>query len=148
MDTARLRLDHVGVLVADVEAAVARYERLLGGRFERYEDDEELDCHWARVGIGPGTTLELVAPRSPGSPYARDLRRRGEGLHHLSFRVADVQEERDRLEGLGLEVLGFTLDHAGWQELFVHPRHADGVLLHLSVPPPEHAGGAQPGLGG
>ncbi len=139
MDRTRLRFDHVGLLVADVDAAVARYEGLLGGRFERFEDDEELDCHWARVAIGPGTTLELVAPRSPASPYARDLERRGEGLHHLSFRVADVEEERARLEGLGLGVLGLTLDHAGWQELFVHPRHAHGVLVHLCVPPPEHA---------
>ncbi len=148
MEPARLRLDHVGVLVADVEAAIARYERLLGGSFERYEDDEELDCHWARVEVGPGAALELVAPRSPASPYARDLRRRGEGLHHLSFRVADVEEERARLEGLGLGVLGFTLDHAGWQELFVHPRDADGVLVHLCVPPAEHAGGTEAGPGG
>jgi len=136
------RFDHVGILVADVDAAIARYERLLGGRFERYEDDEELDCRWARAPIGGGAALELVAPRSARSPYARDLERRGAGLHHVSFRVDDVAAERARLEGLGHEVLGFSLDHAGWQELFVHPRHADGVLVHLCVPPPEHAGSA------
>ncbi len=135
----RLRFDHIGILVADLEGAITRYEGILGGSFERYEDDEPLDCHWARVPIGGGATLELVAPRSGGSPYARDLERRGEGLHHVSFRVTDVVEERDRLEALGLGVLGFTLDHAGWQELFVHPRHTDGVLMHLCVPPPEHA---------
>jgi methylmalonyl-CoA epimerase len=131
--------DHIGILVEDLDGAIARYEAILGGRFERYVDDEELDCHWARAPIGGGATLELVAPRSDGSPYARDLERRGEGLHHVSFRVTDVVAERDRLEALGLGVLGFTLDHAGWQELFVHPRHTDGVLMHLCVPPPEHA---------
>jgi methylmalonyl-CoA epimerase len=131
--------DHIGILVGDLDGAIARYEAILGGRFERYVDDEELDCHWARIPVGGGATLELVAPRSDGSPYARDLERRGEGLHHVSFRVADVAHARHRLEGLGLGILGFTLDHAGWQELFVHPRHADGVLLHLCVPPAEFA---------
>jgi len=135
----RLAFDHIGILVADLDAAIARYEGVLGGRFERYEDDEALDCHWARAPIGGGTTLELVAPRTSKSPYARDLERRGQGLHHVSFRVADVVEERDRLQALGLAILGFTFDHAGWQELFVHPRHTDGVLMHLCVPPPEYA---------
>lgn len=131
-------LDHVGILVADLGAAVTRYERILGTRFERYPDDEPLDCTWARTATGGVTTLELVSPRSAASPYARDLDRRGEGLHHVSFRVDDAGAQRDRLTAAGLGVVGFTLDHAGWQELFVHPRDAHRALLHFCVPPPEH----------
>ena len=131
-------LDHIGILVADLAVAISRYEQILGTVFEQYPDDEPLDCTWARTPVGGGTTVELVSPRSPASPYARDLDRRGEGLHHVSFRVDDVGSERERLAAVGLGVVGFTLDHAGWQEFFVHPRDAHGALVHFSVPPEEY----------
>lgn len=130
-----LALDHVGILVADFSAALERYGALLAGTFEVFEPDEALDCDWARLDMLGTPQVELVAPRSAHSPYARDLERRGEGLHHVSFRSEDICAERDRVEALGIEVIGFSLAHAGWQELFVHPRHSHGALLHFCVPP-------------
>jgi len=128
-------VDHVGIVVADLDAAVRRYSSLLAGTPVAFEDDEPLDCRWAHVQLPGSIPIELLAPRSERSPYHRHLQRRGEGLHHVSFRVTDLAAEPDRLRGEGVDVLGFSLDHSGWQELFVHPRHAHGVLLHFGVPP-------------
>lgn len=135
MSTTHIALDHAGILVADFQAALQRYGALFAGTFEVWEPDDALDCDWARLDLRGSPPIELVAPRSDRSPYARDLERRGEGLHHLSFRVDDISAERDRIAALGLDVVGFSLDHAGWQELFVHPRQTHGALLHFCVPP-------------
>jgi len=135
MSDTHIALDHVGILVADFDAALGRYGALLSGTFEVFEPDETLDCHWARLEMQGTPPVELVAPRSDRSPYAEDLRRRGEGLHHVSFRVGDIVAERERIAALGLDIRGFSLDHGGWQELFVHPRQTHGALLHFCVPP-------------
>lgn len=135
MSETHITLDHVGILVADFDTALERYGNLLSGTFEVFEPDEALDCDWARLDLRGTPPVELVAPRSGRSPYARDLARRGEGLHHVSFRVDDIVAERDRITALGLDVRGFSLDHGGWQELFVHPAQTHGALLHFCVPP-------------
>lgn len=127
--------DHVGILVGDLNAGLERYAAMLGGAVERYEDDDELDCRWARIQVAGVACMELVSPRSETSPYAQDLRRRGEGLHHVSFRVDDLEAHGARLAALGLEILGYSPDHAGWQELFVHPRQTHRALVHFCVPP-------------
>lgn len=136
LTSSHLQLDHIGILVADFDAALERYSALLGGEFEVFEPDEELDCNWARLPLNGTPPIEIVAPRTSTSPYARDLEKRGEGVHHLSFVAHDIIDERDRIAGLGFATVGLNLDHAGWQELFVHPRHTSGALLHLCIPPP------------
>jgi catechol 2,3-dioxygenase-like lactoylglutathione lyase family enzyme len=129
-------LDHVGILVRDLDVALARYADITAGRAEDLGTDEELDCRWARIDLPEGPPIELVAPRSEGSVFARDLARRGEGLHHLSFRVGSLEGEQRRLTELGVELFGVNPDHAGWQEMFVHPGSSHGVLIHACIPPP------------
>lgn len=133
--TAGLALDHVGIVVPDLDSALERFHAVLGGVVVRFDDDEPLDCRWGRVEVAGSPPIEFVAPRGARSPYRAFLDRRGEGLHHVSFRIGDLDRERERVEALGLEVIGFDRDHAGWQELFIHPRHTSGALVHLAVPP-------------
>jgi methylmalonyl-CoA/ethylmalonyl-CoA epimerase len=133
--SSHLVLDHIGILVADFDGALERFGQLFGGTFEVFDDDEPLDCRWARLPLACATPIEIVAPRSDRSPYARDLERRGEGVHHLSFRVTSIDDERDRLLAQNRTVVGFDRDHSGWQELFVHPRETHCTLLHFCVPP-------------
>jgi len=128
-------VDHVGLLVRDLDAALVRYAQITAGRPQDLGVDDVLDCRWARIELPEGPPLELVSPRSDDSIYTRDLARRGEGLHHVSFRVSSLEDERARLTDSGIEVVGINPDHAGWQEMFVHPRSSHGALIHLCVPP-------------
>ncbi len=130
-----LHLDHVGLCVEDIDEATKLYAAVLGAAATRFDDDDLLDCHWVRFQLGNGQLLELVAPRSDRSPYRTFLDKRGPGLHHLSFRVSNLATELARLQELDLPVIGANPDHAGWQELFVHPGSTCGALLHFAVPP-------------
>lgn len=130
-----LELDHVGLCVFDIDEATELYAAVVGATATRFDDDDLLDCHWARFELGNGHLLELVAPRSDRSPYQIFLDERGPGLHHLSFRISNLATERARLQELGLPVIGANPDHAGWEELFVHPGSTFGALLHFAVPP-------------
>lgn len=135
LDGAAIVIDHVGILVSDFDASVEQFSEMLGMPFQLFEDDEALDCRWARSVFAGGVSLELVAARSNRSVYHTDLQRRGPGLHHISFRVGDLDETRRRIEAMGMPALGLDLDHSGWQEFFVHPRNTDGALVHFCVPP-------------
>lgn len=126
-------LDHVGIAVSDLDAALERYGRLLGarpGHRERVED-QGVEVAFLRL---PGTTrVELVAPLSDDSPVAGFLERRGEGLHHICVRVSDLERALERLAEVGEPLV----DHrprrgaAGSRIAFVHPRALGGVLLEL-----------------
>lgn len=130
-----LVLDHVGLVVEDLDSALERYATLLGGAVNVFEDDEPLDCRWGNVTLPGSVPIELLSPRSEASPYRAFLDQRGEGLHHLSFRIDDLDAERERMKRLGLDVLGLCRDHGGWQEFFLHPRETHRALLHFGVPP-------------
>ncbi|RPI23238.1 MAG: VOC family protein [Actinobacteria bacterium] len=126
------RLDHVSIAVWDI-AAAAHLPDLLGGRFRDGGLSHRRDFRWAQWDL-PFGKLEMIAPIDPGGDnfLTRFLREHGEGPHHLTFKVGDIEHAVARAEELGFEVVGRNTEHDGWKEAFIHPRSSHGVLIQLA----------------
>jgi methylmalonyl-CoA/ethylmalonyl-CoA epimerase len=123
---------HVAMAVEDLDEAVATYERLLGARVElrgRMED-QGVEAVYLQVGSG---RIELVSPLEADTPVGRFLAKRGPGMHHVAFEVADVATAIDRLTADGVEVIDSEpRDGLGGHEVsFVHPDSLHGVLAEV-----------------
>lgn len=124
-------LDHIGVAVADLEAASAPYLALGLTPLA----DEEVGGQGVRVRAfeAGGSLIELLAATTPDSPIARYLERRGPGLHHLAFRSDDLDAEVATLQAEGAEFIDPQprAGRAGTRAVFLHPRWGGGVLIEL-----------------
>lgn len=124
-------LDHVGVAVADLDAASAPYLALGLTPLA----DEEVAGQGVRVRAfrAGGSLVELLAATTPDSPIARYLERRGPGLHHLAFRSDDLEAEIASLQAAGAEFIDPQPrpGRAGTRAVFLHPRWGGGVLIEL-----------------
>lgn len=128
---APLRLHHVGIVVGDLDAAVARYEALGFGAGERWEIPQQ---HVVAVTFpaGPGW-VELIQPTDPEGPIARFHAKRGDGMHHIAYAVPDLAAALRRLADAGVRLIDAeprTGTH-GWHIAFVHPESCNGVLTEL-----------------
>ena len=127
-----LGIHHVGIAVRDIEGARERYERLFGARVEARERVEEQGVEAIALLLGDEGRVELLAPLGEDTPVGRFLARRGEGMHHLAFPLADLPAE---LAGLG--AAGATLiDERPRSGIygavaFVHHESLGGVLSEL-----------------
>ena len=126
-----LELHHVAVVVADLGAAVARYAALgfaVGERFAVPEQNVDVVTFRA----GPGY-LELIQPTDPEGPIARFLGKRGEGLHHVAYRVPDLAAALRRLAAAGVRLIDEAPRRGvhGWRIAFLHPDSCAGVLTEL-----------------
>jgi methylmalonyl-CoA/ethylmalonyl-CoA epimerase len=141
-----LRIDHVGIAVADLEEAIRFYEENLGLRCVHQETNDEQGVREAMlaVGDGAGPRLQLLAPLRPDSAIAKFLDRSGPGLQQLAYTVADVEAAADALRARGLRLLydAPRRGTAGSRINFVHPKDAGGVLVELVEPAePVHRSG-------
>jgi len=123
------RIDHVGIAVKDVDAAVASFVRNFGFPIERQGEVAALGIRRAHLRIGDAT-LELFAPQSEQHPVAKFLGARGEGMYLLSLEVEDLAAAASRLAAKGIALRTERLDD-GTQLGFINPRQAHGVLLQL-----------------
>ena len=133
VDGAIDRFDHVSMAVRDFND-VSPLLALLGAE---YFDGGHADAgafDWVQYTLPGGARLELIATDEddPGHFINRFLAERGPGLHHLTFRVDDITAAAAAARGAGFEVVGFDDRDAGWKELFLHPRTANGVLIQLA----------------
>ena len=139
-----LVVDHVGLAVPDLDAAIAFHTDVLGLVLLHREENADADVEEAMLGPtadGSGTQIQLLAPISPESPIARFLERSGPGLQQLAYRVGDVEEAARVLRSRGLRLLydSARTGTRGSRINFVHPHDAGGVLVELVEPaaPPE-----------
>ncbi len=126
-----LGLHHVGIVVANLDAAVAHYHALGFGAGERFAVPEQ-QVEAVIFTAGPGY-VELIQPTDPAGPIARFMAKRGEGMHHLALRVAELSASLDRLQAAGVRLIDTvprTGTH-GWRIAFVHPESCNGVLVEL-----------------
>jgi methylmalonyl-CoA/ethylmalonyl-CoA epimerase len=133
------RVDHVGIAVADLDAAIDFYSSTFGMRCTHRETNAEQGVAEAmmRVGDEPGgTMLQLLAPAGPDSTIARFLDRRGPGIQQLAYTVDDVAEAGRLLRERGLRLVYDEPRRgtAGSRVNFVHPADAGGVLVELVEP--------------
>jgi len=125
------RLDHIGIAVRDLEAAVRTYERGLGLSCSHRETIETEQVKTAFLPIGE-VNLELLESLSPDGPIGRFLEKRGEGIHHLCFEVEDLDAALTRSRAEGFTPVGEPRMGAhGKRVVFLHPRNAHGVLIEL-----------------
>ncbi len=134
-----LRIDHVGVAVPDLDAAIEFYQRAFGMRCVHVETNEEAGVREAMMAVasGPGGGyLQLLAPLGADSPVARFLDRRGPGLQQVAYTVADVDAASAALRERGLRLLYDQARRgtAGSRVNFVHPKDTGGVLIELVEP--------------
>ena len=129
-------LDHVAVVVRDLEAAIRLYRDTLGLELSAVEEVPEQAVRTAIFGTGMGR-VELISPTTPDSGVARFLDKRGEGLHHLCIEVEDLDAALAALRAAGAPLI----DEAprpgagGARVAFVHPRGMRGVLTELRQGP-------------
>jgi methylmalonyl-CoA epimerase len=125
------RIDHIGIAVSDIEAALRIYREALGLPLESIEriTSQRITTHHLRTGE---SHIELLHPTDPTSPVARFLEKKGPGIHHIAFAVEDFDAERQRLVAAGLEPIGEPSVGAGGKLIqFFHPRTTQGVLLEI-----------------
>jgi methylmalonyl-CoA/ethylmalonyl-CoA epimerase len=125
-------IHHVGIAVADLDSAVETYRRLFGAELEHRESvpDQGVEAACLRIGTG---RIELVASLGPETPVGKFLAKRGPGMHHLAFEVADVAAELERLAADGAELIDEQPRQGlfGLEVAFVHPAATGGVLAEF-----------------
>ena len=127
-----LGIHHVGVAVRDLELARARYERLLGARVEARERVDDQGVEALGLLLGDGGRVELLAPLADDTPVGRFLARRGEGMHHLAFGVADLPAELAHLRAAGATLIDERPRTGIYGAMaFVHHDSLGGVLSEL-----------------
>jgi methylmalonyl-CoA/ethylmalonyl-CoA epimerase len=138
-------IDHVAVVVRDIDEALPRYATLFG--LTGPEGVQAVEAQGVRLcflptGPAPAARIELIQPTDPESGVARFLESRGEGLHHVCFGTSDIAAELVRLAAAGAELIDQgPRPGAEGRVAFVHPRTLNGVLWELLEP------GAEPERG-
>jgi methylmalonyl-CoA epimerase len=127
-----LRIDHLGIAVRSLEAAVEFYERVLGLAVEGREEVAQEKVRVAMLPCG-GPRIELLEATAEDSPVARFIAKRGEGLHHVALRVPDLEGAVERLRAAGARLAGDKIQTGVGRRryIFIHPSSAGGVLLEL-----------------
>ena len=133
------RIDHVGVAVEDLDAAIALHEQTYGMELAHREVVEEQGVEAVLLDVGP-SHVELLRPLEPDSAVGRFLASRGPGLHHVAYRVDDIDAALDALRDRGLQLIDET-PRRGIRDsrvAFLHPRSAGGVLTEIVQPAEGH----------
>jgi len=126
------RVDHVGIAVRDLDAAIAFYERAFGVRLEHRETVEEQGVEEAMFRVGE-SWIQLLRPLRPDTPVGKYIDKRGEGVHHIGYGVADLKSTLQHLKADGLQLIDAEPrpGSRGTMVAFVHPRSVGGVLVEL-----------------
>ena len=132
-------IDHVGVAVESLDAALTMYRDHLGMPLVHRETVTEQGVDAALLDVGDGH-IELLAPLGPDTPVGRFLSRQGPGLHHVAYRVASVQETLDACAAAGIRLIDEQprAGIRGSRVAFLHPAGTGGVLTEIVQPAEEH----------
>jgi methylmalonyl-CoA/ethylmalonyl-CoA epimerase len=129
------RIDHIGVATDDLEGALALYQQTFGMPLAHRETVESQGVEAALLDVGEGH-VELLRPLGPDTPVGKYLEKKGPGLHHVAYAVADIDEVLGKLKEAGVELID-TEARVGIREsrvAFLHPRATGGVLTELVEP--------------
>jgi len=132
-------IDHVGVAVSDLDRAIALYEGTFGMPVVHRETVEEQGVEAVLLDVGDGH-VELLSPLGPETVVGKFITKRGEGLHHVAYRVADIDATLEALKEAGVELIDAEA-RIGIREsrvAFLHPKSTGGVLTELVEPAGDH----------
>ncbi len=140
MESLLTRIDHVGIAVTDLDAAVDFYSRAFGLTKVHEEVNEEQGVREAMLAVGDsGSCIQLLAPLTPESTIAKFLDRSGPGIQQVAYAVDDVEATADALRKTGVRVLYESPKRgtAGSLVNFCHPKDCGGVLIELVQAAPD-----------
>ncbi len=125
-------IDHVAIAVEDLEAAIAWYEAAFGATVEHREVVESDGVEEALLNVAE-SYVQLLTPTRDDSPVAKYLEKKGEGMHHIGYRVADCAEALESLRAQGARLLDEVPrpGSRGTTVAFVHPKSSFGTLIEL-----------------
>ncbi len=132
------RIDHIGVAVEDLDAAIALYERDFAIELVHRETVTEQGVEAVLLDVGENH-VELLAPLGPDTPVGKFLAKKGPGLHHVAYQTPDIDAELDRLKEAGMRMIDETprTGIRGSRVAFLHPAATGGVLTEI-VEPADH----------
>jgi methylmalonyl-CoA/ethylmalonyl-CoA epimerase len=133
------RIDHVGVAVADLDAAIALYEQAYAMALVHRETVDEQGVEAVLLDVGENH-VELLAPLSDDTPVGKFLAKKGPGLHHVAYQVADIDATLVSLRDAGLRLIDETprTGIRGSRVAFLHPASTGGVLTEIVQPAENH----------
>ena len=125
-------IHHLGVAVDDLDAAVDTYARFFGASVEHRDTVQEQGIEAASLRVG-GSRVELLASLGDETPVGKFLAKRGPGMHHVAFEVADVRAALDGLAAAGAQLIDESPRQGlfGLEVAFVHPESVHGVLAEV-----------------
>jgi methylmalonyl-CoA/ethylmalonyl-CoA epimerase len=128
-----LRIDHVSLAVRDYPKARAFFDTLFSAVPGASSTVDATRYHWQIMSVGDLSRMELLTPTGEGSFLDGFLKNREGGVHHITFQTRDIKETRQRLDELGIPYFGYNEYPGGvWNELFIHPKDAFGVLIQIA----------------
>ena len=127
-----LKIEHIGVAVKSLETSIPLFEQLLNTPCYKKETVETEAVETAFFQVGE-SKIELLEGLKPGSPIAKFIDKKGEGMHHVAFEVENIEAEMKRLSALGFELLNETPKRGADNKLvcFLHPKTTNGMLVEL-----------------
>ena len=133
------RVDHIGVAVEDLDAAIALYEQSYAMPLVHREVVEQQGVEAVLLDVGEGH-VELLAPLGPDTPVGKFLAKRGPGLHHVAYQVADIEATLADLKAKGIQLIDETPRVGIRSSLvaFLHPKSSGGVLTEIVQPAEGH----------
>ena len=137
-------VNHIGIAVRSLDDHRAYYEGVLGAVYEGTEEVESQKVRVAFYRLGPAESpvrLELLEPLSTDSPVAKFMEKRGEGVHHVAYSVADIDARLRELGEAGIQRIDDTARPGAHQMriAFLHPKSTGGVLTELCEPAEDHS---------
>jgi len=125
-------LDHIGIAVKRLDEALEIYERILGLEVEKISVFEEQKVKIAFLLAGE-TRIELLEPTDKEGPVARFIEKKGEGVHHIAFTVADIEASLEEMKAKGITVVDEKprIGAEGFKIAFLHPKSTKNVLVEL-----------------
>jgi len=126
------KIDHIGIAVRDIEKAIALFRDQIGLDFKGVEEVEDQKVKIAFFTIGE-SKVELLQTTEPAGPIGKFIDKKGEGVHHISLRVKDIEAKLKELKAGGVELIDNEprLGAGGAKIAFLHPKSTGGVLLEL-----------------
>ena len=127
-----LKIEHIGIAVKDLNNSNELFKKLFGQAHYKTEEVQSEGVNTSFFQIGENK-IELLVATKPDSPIAKFIEKKGEGIHHIAFDVADIRAEMKRLEGEGFVLLNQEPKLGADNKLvcFLHPKGTNGVLIEL-----------------
>jgi len=127
------RIDHVSLAVKNPEKAMSFFQNILGAVPGASATDPRMKYRWQILSLGDLSRIEILNPTGVGSFLDGFLKNKNGGVHHITLQTPDIQDAIKQLDKHGIPYFGYNeYKDAYWKEIFIHPKHAFGVLIQIS----------------